>query len=126
MNNLQKRFLLFLFGCISLRLSFVLLAKHIDEKYLPYLGTLALFPAIGFFYIYINNLRKTGGEVFGDKIWWNSLRPIHGALYLIFALYSFTNKKDAWIPLLIDVSLGLTSFLSYHFYVGNINKLLNM
>ena len=27
------------------------------------------------------NLRKTGLEVFGDKIWWNNLRPIHGILY---------------------------------------------
>jgi hypothetical protein len=37
-------------------------------KYLPYLGYLALLPAIGFAYIYITKSRQTGLEVFGEKI----------------------------------------------------------
>jgi hypothetical protein len=36
---------------------------------------LAILPAIGFMYIYLTDSRKTGQEVFGQKIWWNHLQP---------------------------------------------------
>ena len=40
MNNIQKRFILFLFGCILLRSIFVVLAKT-QTQLLPYFGALA-------------------------------------------------------------------------------------
>ena len=123
MNNIQKRFLLFIFGCISIRLLFLYIAKTIDNSYLPILGLLALIPAIGFFYIFFTNSRDTGPEVFGEKIWWNDLRIVHGLLYLIFAILAITRQSYAWIPLLIDVSIGLLSFLYFHYSNGNFNKL---
>ena len=123
MNNIQKRFLLFIFGCISIRLLFVYIAKTVDKSYLPILGLLALIPAIGFFYIFFTNSRETGPEVFGEKIWWNNLRILHGLLYLIFAILAITIQSYAWIPLLIDVSIGLLSFLYFHYSNGNFNKL---
>ena len=123
MNNIQKRFLLFIFGCISIRLLFVYIAKTIDNSYLPILGLLALIPAIGFFYIFFTKSRETGPEVFGEKIWWNNLRILHGLLYLIFAILAITRQSYAWIALLIDVSIGLLSFLYFHYSNGNFNKL---
>jgi hypothetical protein len=107
MNSIQKRFLLFLFGCIPTRLAFVYIAKTISLQYLPILGYLALFPAIGFIYLYISGSRKTGPETFGDKIWWNHLRPIHALFYLLFA--------TAWTYLMYDVMFGLFSFLIFHY-----------
>ena len=103
MNHLQKRFLMFLIGCIGIRSLFVIIAKYINTKYLKYLGYLALLPAIGFMYIYLTGSRKTGAEVFGEKIWWNNLRPIHGLMYLLFAYNAINGNKFAWIYLLIDV-----------------------
>ena len=50
MNTIQKRFLMFLIGCIGTRSLFVYLAKNASEKYLMYMGYLALIPAVGFFY----------------------------------------------------------------------------
>ncbi len=85
MNNIQKRFLLFLIGCIGTRSLFVIIAKQININYLSYLGYLSLIPAFGFIYIYLTGSRNTGGEVFGDKIWWNNLRPIHSLIYFLFA-----------------------------------------
>tara|TARA_Y100001970_G_C14227099_1_gene856367 strand:+ start:148 stop:528 length:381 start_codon:yes stop_codon:yes gene_type:complete len=125
MNNIQKRFFLFLFGCILTRFIFVYIAKNIDKKNLAYMGYIFLIPAIGFLYIYINNLRKTGLEVFGDKIWWNDLRPIHAFLYLLFSYYAINEYKNAYIFLLVDVIIGLLSFLIYHYKEKNINKLSN-
>jgi hypothetical protein len=115
MNTIQKRFALFLIGCICTRLFLVYIAKNVNTEWLKYMGYLSLLPACGFIYIYLTDIRKTGAEVFGDKIWWNNLRPIHGLLYLLFAYNAITGNKNSWIYLLIDVLLGLTSFLSYHF-----------
>ena len=115
MNDITKRILLFLIGCIGVRSMLVILAKSINIKYLPYMGYLALIPAIGFIIIYLAGLRKTGREVFGDIIWWNDIRPIHAVLYILFALYAINKKSYAWIVLLIDVVIGLLTFLNFHF-----------
>ena len=114
-KNLQKRFLLFLVGCIGTRAFFVYIAMIANVVWLKYLGYLALLPAIGFIYIYLTDGRQTGPEVFGDKIWWNMLRPIHSLLYFLFAYNAINGNTGAWIYLLIDVLFGLASFLIHHF-----------
>jgi hypothetical protein len=126
MNHLQQRFLMFLIGCIGTRSLFVIIAKNINTKYLKYLGYLALLPAIGFMYIYLTGARKTGAEVFGEKIWWNNLRPIHSILYFLFAYNAIMGNKQSWIFLLVDVLFGLISFLVHHYLNGDISMLLNM
>ena len=123
MNNLQKRMVLFLIGCIGVRSLLVVLAKYINIKYLKYLGYLALLPAVGFIYIYLTGTRKTGGETFGEKIWWNDLRPLHSILYFLFAYNAIIGNKQAWIYLLADVLFGLISFLMHHYANGDFLKL---
>ena len=117
MNTLQKRMLLFLIGCIGLRSLFVVVAKYINTTYLKYLGYLALLPAIGFLYIYLTGSRKIGAETFGANIWWNNLRPIHSSLYFLFAYNAIKGNKQAWIFLLVDVLLGLLSFIIHHYLI---------
>jgi len=123
MNDLKKRMLMFLIGCIGVRSLFVIIAKYINTNYLKYLGYLALLPAIGFIYIFLTGSRKTGPEVFGDKIWWNNLRPIHAILYLLFAYNAIIGNKQAWMYLLADVLIGLISFLIYHYVKGDFKYL---
>ena len=119
MNNIQKRFLLFLLGCIGVRSLFVIIAKYINTNYLKFLGYLALLPAIGFIYIYLTGTRQTGPETLGDKIWWNDLRPVHACLYLLFAYNAIIGNTHSWIYLLADVLIGLISFLIYHYVKGD-------
>lgn len=114
MNIVHKRFLLFFIGCIGSRLLLVYIAKNINTIWLKYMGYLALLPAIGFIYIYLSGARKTGPEVFGDKIWWNNLRPIHALLYILFSYNAINGNKNSWIYLFIDVVIGLISFLVHH------------
>jgi hypothetical protein len=123
MNTIQKRFLLFLIGCIGTRSLLVLFAKNASTTVLKYMGYLALLPAIGFMYIFLTGSRKTGGEVFGDKIWWNDLRPIHSALYTLFAVNAIRGNPVAWVYLLIDVLVGLSSFLWFHYWNGDFKKI---
>jgi hypothetical protein len=123
MNTIQKRFLLFLFGCIGTRSLLVYLAKNANKTYLQYMGYLSLLPAIGFFYLFFTGSRKTGAEVFGDKIWWTNLRPVHGLMYLLFSYNAINGNPNSWMYLLVDVIIGLISFLSFHYYNNDFTKL---
>ena len=122
MNSIQKRFALFLGLCIPVRLLLVYLAESLknDSNYLKLMGLILLGPALGFLYIYVTNSRKTGGEVFGGNIWWNDLRPIHSLLYGLFAYSAISQKKSSWIYLLIDVIIGLLSFVTHHYNANSV------
>ena len=122
MNTIQKRILLFLIGCIGTRFLLVYLAKNASTNYLPIMGYLALLPAIGFTYIYLTGSRKVGAETFGEKIWWNNLRPLHALLYFLFAYNAINGNKMAYQFLLIDVIIGLTGFLTFHYKNGDFDK----
>ena len=106
-----------------MRILFVIIAKNVDIKFLPYLGYLALLMSTGFIYIFLTGSRKTGAEVFGAKIWWNDLRPIHALLYGLFAYNAIIGNQCAWKYLLFDVLFGLFSFLIFHFKNGDFSRL---
>jgi hypothetical protein len=118
-----KKILIILIVCIGLRSLFVVIAKNISVNVFPYLGYLALIPVIGFIYIFATDSRKTGAEVFGEKNWWNNLRPLHAVLYGLFAFNAIKGNKDAWIYLLIDVLIGVFSFSIFHYVNGDFSKL---
>lgn len=111
MNDVLKRHLLFLLLCIPSRIYLVYIVKKKQYKNLTMIFLLIMF--IAWMYIYLNDYRKTGMEVFGKEIWWNNLRPIHAILYLSSA-YLLYNDQPAYYPLLLDVSIGLTGFIDYH------------
>jgi hypothetical protein len=107
MNDIeQKRLALFLFGCIGTRLLFVYVAKTQIEL-LPYMALIAILIATGLMYFYLTGTRKTGPEVFGEKIWWNHLRPVHATMYMLFAVLAAQKNKSAYWILFIDAMIGL-------------------
>jgi len=114
MNNIIHRIILFICGCIPTRLGLSYIIKNYGIQYKLILSILLLIIAFGFLYIYAFNLRKTGLEIFGDKIWWNNLRPLHGVLYLIASLLIYYENKNAYLVILIDTFIGLLSFILYH------------
>ena len=123
LNTIQKRFLLFLIGCIGTRTAIALYAKYASISILSVLGYLALLPAIGFTIIYLTGVRKTGAEVFGDKIWWNNLRPLHAFLYFTFAYMAINKNRNSWLVLAMDVAIGLMAFMVHHYREGNMVKI---
>jgi hypothetical protein len=123
MNALQKRFALFLFGCMPARFAFAWVAKKIPLMYLPYMGFLALLPAIGFLYLFFTGKRTTGAETGGAPIWWTKLRVVHGLLYLLFAYYAINRMRQAYKVLLADAFIGLVFFIGHHYQAGNFAKL---
>lgn len=112
MNAFHKKLLLFLVFCIGTRTLVAYLAKNANKTYLRYMGYLALLPALGFLFLYFTGVRKVG--VFGEKIWWNDLRPVHALLYLLFSYNAIRGKSFAWVFLLMDMFIGLFSFLFFY------------
>lgn len=123
LNNIQTRFLLFIFGCIGSRLALTVVSAYATGWFLMLLGFVALIPVIGWFYIIFIGKRDTGAEVLGDKIWWKSLRPVHMLLWFCFAWMAIHRNPMSWIVLLIDTLFGLSAFLVYHGSQGNFREL---
>ena len=115
MNELHKRYILFLVGCMGARSLLAYGAKNIDPILLPKLGYAAMIPIVGWLYIMFISPRDTGPEVFGGRIWWQDLRIIHVALYSMFAYGALHNDTLAWRYLAMDVLVGLTAFIWHHF-----------
>jgi len=111
MDVKTKRALLFSV-CLATRLALAW-AAYKYYAYLPYMGALALLPAAGFLLIYAGGLRRTGAEVFGGRIWWNDLRPVHGLLYAAFAVLALARVRHAWVLLLADVAIGAAAFAAH-------------
>jgi hypothetical protein len=124
MNTIQKRFILFLFGCIGSRLAFTALSAFASQSILKILGFIALIPVIGWFYIIFIGERNIGLEVGGGKIWWKHLRPIHMTLWGLFSYLAISGNKNAWIVLLIDTLFGLGAFIQHHHKEDNFKKLI--
>jgi len=115
MNDLQKRWAMFLGLCIPARFLLAYIASKLSPKHLKIMGIILTIPIVGWVFIYLTKSRQTGGETLGAPIWWDHLRPIHAALYFIFVLMALRGEKKAYIPLVIDPVIGLLAFLHQHF-----------
>jgi len=96
------------------RFGLAYIINQFGEQYSNLLSLLLVLPAIGFTYIYWNGLRKTGGEVFGEKIWWDHLRPFHALMYFLTAVLVYTKNKRAYLLIIADTLVGLCAFTRYH------------
>lgn len=106
------RNLTFLIGCIGTRILLAWLA-YAYPAYLPIMAIFAFAIAVGFTVIYVKGWRKTGAEVMGGKLWWNSLRPVHALNYALFGVLALAGgalARHAWVVLAFDVLLGLAAF----------------
>ena len=91
--------------CIITRVFIAYIAAIKPQNSLLRLFSLTV--GIGFMYYYFSGTRTTGPETGGKPIWWNHLRPIHSFNYLLFLILSYKNPEIAYIPLLLDVIIGV-------------------
>jgi hypothetical protein len=110
--------LLFLIGCIPVRLLLAGLTYKISEKYLPYLSGLFFAIGISFIYLYLSGSRLKAPEA-GGETWWKNLRPIHGMLYITAGIYALKKSRAAALILITDVVLGLSAFIQHRFIAKN-------
>lgn len=117
MDVFKKRTLLFLMGCIPMRLLFAGVAKTIPTHYLPYFGFISLFIGISFVYLYFFGNGRADAQLLwtGEKhIWWNYMRIFHGFIYILFAVLAWQQKPYAWTVLFFDALMGLVVWVKHH------------
>ena len=124
---LRHRFWLFLLGCIGSRSIFTgiafLSATHCYS--LRILGAIALLPVLGWFYLVFIGRRDTGFEVFGGRIWWRSLRPVHMLLWGFFVYLALWKCHPlAWVVLVVDTLFGISAFLIHHYQAGHLGMMM--
>ena len=128
-ETLRLRFWLFLLGCIGSRSAFTALAYFSAHscRLLAVLGAIALLPVLGWFYLIFIGRRDTGPEVFGGRIWWTSLRPVHMLLWGFFAYLALWKcHPSAWVILAVDTLFGLGSFLVHHGQAGHLKTMVGL
>lgn len=115
----KKRLLMFLFGCLGTRtaLGLFISSKFCNKIICKIVNIAIVAMGLGFLFIYFGDLRKTGLETGGNKIWWNHLRPFHGIMYLIAGYYLFINeRKYSSNVILIDTLFGFIAWLLFHIH----------
>jgi len=101
-----------LFGaCVVTRILVCLVAVFIPLSYLSWMGYAALLPSFAFFFVYVMKLRPKG--MHGQIAWWNQYRPLHGMMYMLFAIFAIHRIRKAYFFLFIDILLGIIFFM-YH------------
>lgn len=100
---------LFLLGCIPVRIALAILAYKLSSDQLQTLSIPLFLIGASFLYLYVFNKRLDAPEA-GGKTWWSNLRPIHGMLYLTAALYASRGDHLAAAVLGADVAFGLFVF----------------
>lgn len=105
------RRLLFLFACIPLRalVAYGVYRSHQSPEAWKVVGLLALI-GLG---LVTADARRTLGHApnqgaFGETVYWSS--AFHGSLYLLAAFLLHQGNPLAWLPLAIDVAVGLALF----------------
>ena len=95
--------------CLAIRSVLVYVASILKEDELIWIAIPTLLIGVSFWIIYLFRLRMKAMEAGGkEKTFWHHVRPIHGTLYIVFAILAFRKKREAWIVLAIDVMLGFT------------------
>jgi hypothetical protein len=100
-------------ACLAARIVLVVAVKLTPSEWLPWAGAVALLPVLGFAALFFG-IWERKREVFGQRIWWNAMRPIHTAILLAFAVMAFLRSKWAFVPLAIDVMVGTVAFAVQH------------
>ena len=108
--NSTTRILLYFFICIPVRLFIpYYIYNHLSDKNYKYLSLIISIIGAGFLHLFFNNQRLNAGEG-GGKTWWHDLRLIHGLLYIASAIYLKKKNKLAYLPLLLDILVGLWGY----------------
>lgn len=103
--NDSQRLILFLFGCIPVRIIYAIVQ---NSKYAISLFNLV----IGLYFIYHWWFWNGEKGAFGGDLWWNNMRLIHGIIFLVAIQYPFL--------LYFDIIIGIIAKLLHYFFLINI------
>jgi hypothetical protein len=106
--------LLFLFGCVPARIMVALSTTCLPPLLV---AAVLLVPAVAWVYLWGAGARLgVQAETFGAPLWWNTLRPVHAAMYVAAAavLVLTPRRTLARGILLVDVFVGVVAHVVHH------------
>jgi len=104
--------------CILVRLSIAYAAYLSYNSICRYiLVTFFFIASTGFTYLYITKQRNKGA--FGQKIWWDFLRPVHAILLFISGVMLILKLKETYIILVTDTLIGPLVYSSHWMAYGS-------
>jgi hypothetical protein len=112
---------LFVLGCVPVRLllAYLVAGGHAERVRVP-AAVAATAVGLGFLVVHAAGLRKSGPETFGRPIWWDHLRPMHGALHLAVAvLVAVGHDRAAAAILFGDVMMGVGGWVQHRYCDGH-------
>ena len=113
--EIEERQLLFIVGCIPVRILIALSPLMIVNEYLmKFLSVILALIGISFFTLYHLGLRLSATEG-GGVTWWADLRPMHGLAYVSAGLAAASGQTVLTSCILIlDLVIGVGSWLRQH------------
>ena len=114
MEDIYKRYIMFLLLCIPTRAYIAYKAKNTSKENLKIMGYIAIIVSLSMLWIFLTDSRQTGIETQGTKIWWNELRPVFSIVYMLFGISAVDGKDYAYKFLIADVILGFIAFINNH------------
>lgn len=102
-KNLSRTFWL---KCIPARLVLAFLIYAVPVHWLPLVGFLSLFGAIGLTYRALTFNQAQRGA-FDQPVTWNGARPFHALFWLLFAILAMNKNPNAKIIPFLDVAFGV-------------------
>lgn len=111
----NSRKAIFLFVCVTIRLTLAFVAWSLeDNKYEWIVSAIFLGASVLMFYKYLMYKNSDSGA-FGQKLWWNNERFMHGFMYCFYGILSLAKINGAYLILFADVVLACNSvFLHYN------------
>jgi len=96
--------------CIFVRLSLAYSVYYVQKMPIRYMFSLLYFIlSIGELYHYTVKNRKIGA--FNNKVWWDSLRPIHAFLFLFTSIGLVYKYKYSYMFLLLDTLISVLGYI---------------
>ena len=96
--------------CIFVRLSLAYSVYYVQKMQVRYMFAFLYFIlSVGALYQYIIKTRTVGA--FHNKVWWDSLRPIHALLFLFTSIGLFYKYKYSYVFLLLDTVISVLGYI---------------
>ncbi len=113
--EIEERKLLFIVGCIPVRILIAVSPLMIVNEYLmKFLSVILAIIGLSFLTLYHLDLRLSATEG-GGVTWWSELRAMHGIAYVSAGLAAASGQSIvATCILILDLVIGVSSWLRQH------------
>ena len=100
--------------CIAARFALVVLAYRLEKSaHREAAAAAAAAVGVGFLAVWGRRMSAFESTARGGRVWWNDLRPLHAALWLLYAALAARSVEHAWAVLALDLAVGVAAWRDF-------------